>query len=900
MERRNREPDTTDNNSADKESSSHNRMLWDRVQSSPSEISKDVASSFHKDILQEAMDRSKEYTARKQQLENAEKLLLEFESNFIKKKVKQKKIEDSIENIKKEIKELTANFDKMTEGVYIFQNELKELEEKYNSLQADLQAKQKEIANFGPQFKEIHSKLAEQKKKCQELESFRKTVLALKESRPIDDILSQNVVTSLDAVFNPTQFSLKEGSELQRLGHIYKERIELAKKVSQHVEACQELREMFQEREDFVSSQTQDIDPEKAVIDTEHSNIIEVSSNDHVTQSNTQDVNVTLNQKISAITNKFKLKCPERLPNIENDEKFNTLTRRKFELITSKNDNDKVLETYELEEKLLTVDAQLISHFFSKMREKSSELENLEKEIKENLPELENLEQKIINGENSIDVILETKNLCEEGSKLFEKNRDLLERMKEQPIEHLVPDLNKMIKEKDAHLERLSSSQQLLSNAPLRQEILKDIEEANSIYDTALSAIKTMNKAKIITNFAAIVSTIHIISIIQEMTFHTPYSNSAFISILATSLAYSIKNVSKYIASRTLKTAKNLFIPHESQVKEYKSQAEQYKSQLKVLNQLSECTAALKTYQNYLAEALHEHKASTERFKQLDGFIFNKSKKIIGTEENLSTIDKDLASYKKELDHLNNEYIFYNKINFKLQKEINHIERELSTNERNMEKQRTKFIADQRRLNLNKGIIQEKICDKNKQLEEMTRGKEKNSKELKTLESEVEAAHQRVDAARQQMEQAKKELAQKLVTRMGDLLGNDPISSTDRLGPGNAKKYRQKWANLEPITHPQTRDAIDLRNNESIKASQTILDRLAKVPRDHSQIFFWMRYASLIDRTIEAYTNPQPEGAGKRLEDALKKLNQANDLANEFLDVMYDKEQKASSGQGQV
>ncbi len=112
--------------------------------------------------------------------------------------------------------------------------------------------------------------------------------------------------------------------------------------------------------------------------------------------------------------------------------------------------------------------------------------------------------------------------------------------------------------------------------------------------------------------------------------------------------------------------------------------------------------------------------------------------------------------------------------------------------------------------------------------------------------------------------------------------------------------YSQKWANLEPITHPQTGEVFDLRNHEYAKASQTILARLEEVPKDHSQRIFWMRYAEIINQTIKAYKDPQPEGAQERLMTALDTLHQANTIANEFLDLMYGKEQKASSSQGQT
>lgn len=140
----------------------------------------------------------------------------------------------------------------------------------------------------------------------------------------------------------------------------------------------------------------------------------------------------------------------------------------------------------------------------------------------------------------------------------------------------------------------------------------------------------------------------------------------------------------------------------------------------------------------------------------------------------------------------------------------------------------------------------------------------------------------------------------KNLIQMGKLLGNRPLSGENRLTPRNAKEYSQKWDNLQPITHHQTSESLDLRDQEYVKASQTLLDRLAEVPEGSSQSIFWMRYSEIINRTIDVYKNPQPEEAKERLMKALETLDKANKIANAFLDLIYGKEQEASSSQEQA
>ena len=106
-----------------------------------------------------------------------------------------------------------------------------------------------------------------------------------------------------------------------------------------------------------------------------------MSSNDYVTQLDTQDVNAILNQRISAIIHKFKLKDLEGLPNIENDRRFSMLAYGRREVTNFKNDNGETLEKYELEEKRLAVYADLICHCREKIEENLSDLENFVKEM---------------------------------------------------------------------------------------------------------------------------------------------------------------------------------------------------------------------------------------------------------------------------------------------------------------------------------------------------------------------------------------------------------------------------------------------------------------------------------------------------------------------------------------
>lgn len=166
----------------------------------------------------------------------------------------------------------------------------------------------------------------------------------------------------------------------------------------------------------------------------------------------------------------------------------------------------------------------------------------------------------------------------------------------------------------------------------------------------------------------------------------------------------------------------------------------------------------------------------------------------------------------------------------------------------------------------------------------------------RSLGNEDDQVWEHIDARKQFLEEKRDDL----VTQMGKLLGNRPLSGENRLTPRNAKEYSQKWDNLQPITHPQTSESFDLRDQEYVKASQTFLDRLAKVPGGSSQSIFWMRYGEIINRTIKVYENPQPEEAKEQLMKALETLDKANKIVNAFLDLMYGKEQKASSSQEQA
>jgi hypothetical protein len=286
--------------------------------------------------------------------------------------------------------------------------------------------------------------------------------------------------------------------------------------------------------------------------------------------------------------------------------------------------------------------------------------------------------------------------------------------------------------------------------------------------------------------------------------------------------------------------------------------------------------------------------------KEVPKKIMVELKRGIETESLCSEIEKDLKSSRNKLADLNKEYILQKKTKEQLQLEISQLEKDISGHNENMTKQKEIFEEKEKELNIGMEVISSQISYNGRQLANKMKEGNNIIKDINKLEPEVMPARRQVDAATREWEQAKKEVVDELVRQMGILLGDDPISSDDRLGPSNTKVYSQKWANLEPITHHQTGKVLNLQDHKYAKASQTILNRLAQVPKDRSQSFFWMRYAEIINRTIKVYNDPQPEGAQERLVTAFDKLNQANKIANAFLDLMYGKEQKASSSQEQA
>ena len=173
MERTNRGKDTPNNNG--KKNIDYGRMLFRINQSSISLMPKDAVPSPHNEILQKARCESKEYTEKKEQIENVEKLLSEFESEFSKKQVKlevkrneSKKTEESIKKIEKETNELSERLNQNIKEGDKLKDKLKNDDENFNDLQKNLQKnlqdKKQEFAKVESKLKETDLKIAKQKK----------------------------------------------------------------------------------------------------------------------------------------------------------------------------------------------------------------------------------------------------------------------------------------------------------------------------------------------------------------------------------------------------------------------------------------------------------------------------------------------------------------------------------------------------------------------------------------------------------------------------------------------------------------------------------------------------------------------------------------------------------------
>jgi regulator of replication initiation timing len=392
-----------------------------------------------------------------------------------------------------------------------------------------------------------------------------------------------------------------------------------------------------------------------------------------------------------------------------------------------------------------------------------------------------------------------------------------------------------------------------------------------------------------------------------------------------------IKTIQKQIGLKNTSST-NLCFSQEKMHKTLSAQFTQIESSHhQNLSQLSNhCTiygqhiAKLEIHQSLLQGAVCEYEDSLERIKQfkhesLQYLIDNFNASVA---ENLySKIENNLKSSEKVLTDLNIGYVAHKEINERLCSEIFQLEKDISDHKENIYKQKEYIGKRENALDKEEKEIKEQIKEEKEHLAKKKEDEKVIRNDLDEYESAVMPALRRVKQAQMEVdaitqsfgndpnlvwkhiEACKMDLDAKqnnLVEKMRNLIKRTPHFHDYELGPGNTEVYSEKWAKLEPITHPQTGEVLNLRNNKHVKDSQTILTRLTGLPEDPSQNDFWVRYAGIINRTIKAYENQQPEGAQQRLLPALEKLNEANDLANQFLDVMYGKLQETGSSQGQA
>jgi hypothetical protein len=336
----------------------------------------------------------------------------------------------------------------------------------------------------------------------------------------------------------------------------------------------------------------------------------------------------------------------------------------------------------------------------------------------------------------------------------------------------------------------------------------------------------------------------------------------------------------------------------------------------------------------------------------------------IDTGDFYSQIEKELQSSDDKLADLEKRYSLHEKINNDLQLEISQIEEDMPKQKKSIIKQKGIIKIRNKELNKAKATIQEEISKKKKELVQTKEKRNDIREELYELEPEVMPALRAVDAAHRQVDQAqmevdhildiigqpfgndhelawkqiearknhleteKMELVKQIEKLIQDLVGKRTIPYFRPTLEG-VTKCINKWEKLESFTDPETKAVFDPRNVKEVNASRTLLERLkekltnAEAPRDPDQRFFWMRYASVMSLTLGAYqavrqsldapkpeevtadtgTNPSDDRYKKtkgELMNILDKLNQANKIANEFLDLMYGKQQEASSSQGQA
>ena len=761
-----------------KERRQHN-FLDRAAPSTPSEKSHDGTSPLlRKEIAEKGPVEINKYQKRKEELERAKKALSEAEGKVNQETIEKcelltlqlKENKKAINQIEDKIYKLYAQEEKITKEDEHSRKNLAEYEETHKKMQAELAAKQKEFANVESKLKEIDIKRAEQEKKRRRLDSYQKGLLAFKDSSPNDDMTSQELVRSLDAVFTSTQFPLKRYPELQELKQIYKEKRELAQEISD------------------------------------------------------------LNREVKKLRAEFKLEPPEISPNINFDptlkrqiDKIEKIKKIIEALPNNDNKNRLSLGRYKLEKQLFTDYYNLTIYCKNKIKTEFEELNWTKEAIK---LKLHGIEYKLYFNE-----------------KIDNSNRKLFKTSEEDIKKYI----NGELKEDELIVSICDSMKNIFSYLNSKQQSKLQLRIVAAINSTKDEILKDREGGVFISSKDSILN------------FYRKYE--------FTRLGEKVK-IDKEIEDLRL--------------------------------QLLECEEQLlpvKTYQYYLQKSLNDCETSQKRNTECDNEVFQKIKGELGNFH--SQIKKDLKSSEESLAALNKEYTSQNGIKDKLQYEVSHLKNDILVKKGNIAKQRKDLKEKDKDLK----EIQHQISKMKEDLVKTKREGKDTLKELNKLEPEVMLALREVDAATWEWEQAKKEVVDELVKQMrklvSKLFGNQTIQYC-RLGPGNARECSEKRANLEPITYPQTWEVFDLRDREYVKASQSILDRLAKVPRDHSQSFFWKRYASIIEHTIEAYNDPQPEKAQERIKGAMIMLNQANTIANAFLDVMYGKQQEASSSQEQA
>lgn len=858
LDRRKIRPDSPSKKSQGetKQSRPHN-FLDTTAPSTSSEQSHDVTSS--RGIAEKGLVTLKEYQKKKEALESTKKTLLEAKGKVNWEEVdKCNSLLKDLGYIKNKITGMELNIDKLfkkdkkiTEENEHLKKNLKEYEEDYKKKQADLEAKQKELGDAESQFEKIGIEIAEQKKNHQDLEDYQKAVLALRDSGPTDDITSENLERSLDVVFTSPLFSRGKDSQLQELEQTYQERGKLSKKISE-----------YQKQEKLTKRG-------KNVKEAGHSKN-GVTSNGEF-QEVISDVKERLYSELGITENPLNIQInntqeiSDEIASIKPDGKLKNLINKITNIKLNRNsDNIKIIKKYES-------DVNLFTHYFNLFY-------HCREKVKEELPNPSRLAKDIKTLTTSIDGYKELIDLYKKECECFNECLDLAKDL----IRTDSPQSAKVQKRPDE-----SSS----ATSPQNSEKIQELRE------------KIMSHKGSISKF------------IEEKPRELALKTQGIQGL------HLLFRVVKPILGETVPVNQELIRFSENHFKRLKYELKQFVDDFKKLSSKLSKDKEQLLYQYYLHEAVSGCETSLERIGQFDHEVLQHIMVELKKAGNLcSEIKKDLKSSENKLADLHKECTLQEKKKDGLQLEIAQLEKDVSKQKESIIKQRKDLKEKEKELNKEKERIQRQIRGTEEQLASTKKAGNTIRKELNKLEPAVAPALRQVDAARRQVEQAKFEVANiarsfgndpdqvwkyarkqllqterdKLNKQMGDrvteLLGNRPLSGENHLTPRNAKEYSQKWDNLQPITHPQTSESLDLRDQEYVKASQTLLDRLAEVPEGSSQPIFWMRYGEIINRTIDVYKNPQPEGAKERLMKALETLDKANEIANVFLDVMYGKE----------